>query len=68
MKAMYVSIYMVYGDLICYKGLQGERPKCLRELVEASRISLCKSVNKTILFECEKGSVSAFLPVTWLFL
>ena len=64
MEAMYVPFHMGYCSLICYKGLQSERPKCLRQLVESSWTSLCKSVSKTILFGCEKGTASAFLPVT----
>ena len=64
MEAMYVPFQMRYGNLTCYKGLQSERPKCLRQLVESSWTSLCKSVSKTVLFGCEKGTASAFLPVT----
>ena len=68
MEAMYVPFHMGYCSLICYKGLQSERAKCLRELVEVSQTSLCKTVSKTMMFSGEKGSVSAFLAVTWLFL
>ena len=28
MKAMDVPFYLVYGSLICIKGLQSDRPKC----------------------------------------
>ena len=55
-----VPFQMGFGSLVCYKGL----PKMV--LVEASWTSLSKSVSKTILFGGEKGSVTAFLPVTWL--
>ena len=48
MEAMYVPFHMGYCSLICYKGLQSERPKCLRELAEVSQTSLCKTVRKTI--------------------
>ena len=68
MEAIDVPFHMGYCSLICYKGLQSERAKCLRELVEVSQTSLCKTVSKTILFGCEKGSASAFLAVSWLFL
>ena len=37
-------------------------------LAEVSQTSLCKTVSKTILFGCEKGTAPAFLAVTWLFL
>ena len=48
MEAMYVPFHMGYSSLICYRGLQSERPKCLRELAEVSQTSLCKTVRKTI--------------------
>ena len=48
MEAMYVPFHMGYSSLICYKGLQSERPKCLRELAEVSQTSLCKTVRRTI--------------------
>ena len=48
MEAMYVPFNMGYCSLICYKGLQSERAKCLRQLVEVSQTSLCKTVRKTI--------------------
>ena len=68
MKAMYVPFHMGYGSLIYFKGLQNDRPKYRGMLAEVSQTSLCKSVSKTTPFGCEKGSASAFLPVTWLFL
>ena len=68
MKAMYVPFLMGYSGLICYKGLQSERPKCLSVLVEASWASVCKAVSKTSQFDVKRGSVPASLPVIWLFL
>ena len=28
MKAMHVPFHTMYGSLICFKGLQSDRPKC----------------------------------------
>ena len=36
-KAMYVPFHLLYGSLICYHRLQGDRPKCWGLLVEVSR-------------------------------
>ena len=68
MEAMYVPFHMGYCSLICLKGLQNERPKCLRELAEVSQTSLCRTVSKAIQFGSEKWTAPAILAVTWLFL
>ena len=33
-KGMYVPFHLVYGSLISFKGLQSDRPKCRRLLVD----------------------------------
>ena len=35
MKGMGVPFHKGYGSLICLKGLQSDRPKCVREVAEA---------------------------------
>ena len=34
LKAMDVPFHLVYGSLICFKGLQSDRPKCRASLVD----------------------------------
>ena len=34
MKAMHVSFYLIYVSMISFKGLQSDRPKCKRLLVD----------------------------------
>ena len=68
LKALYVPFHMAFSGLICSKGLQSDRPKWRGRLAEVSQTSLCKTVSKTIQNWCEKGSVPAFLAVTWLYL
>ena len=67
-KAMHVPFHMGYGVLICSKGLQSDRPKCLRLLVEAGWMSLCKTVSKTMLEWDENRRSLSSLPAIWLFL
>ena len=68
MEAKDVPFHMGYGGLICSKGLLSDRPKCLRLLVEAGWMSLCKTVSKTMLEWDENRRSLSSLPTIWLFL
>ena len=68
MKAMNVPFQLMYGRLICSKGLESERPKWRGMLAKVSRASLCNTVSKTFLEWCENWRCLSFLPVIWLFL
>ena len=39
MKAMNVLFHLLYGSLFCSKGLQSDRPECLRMVGEAGTLN-----------------------------
>ena len=61
MKAMKVLFHLLYGSLFCSKGLQSDRPECLRMVGEAGTLNehaeiglFVPSLNHTYLLEISK--------------
>ena len=67
-KLNYLPFHMRYGGMICLKALQSDRPKWGGMHADPRWMSVCNTVNKTMLERVKTGGVSASLPVSWLFL
>ena len=67
MKALDVPFHLVYGSLICFKGLQSDRPKCKRLLADPGEhqnmIIKCPSVGLESWFSYQQVALNVLFQM-----